>query len=237
MENYANLTRIQSDDLEYVVSKVNQHLNSYDVQVTPVSVRFFYVSSDNPDIAGAFDEIRKDLVFRGYVPFLYQNGEHYLEVTHRPAVKYRGAYLNLIMLFLTLASTVYVGSMYAINFVPDPADIMKRVLYGLIYFAIPLMLILGVHETGHYVVAKKHKVRASLPFFITYPLAIGTFGAFISLRDPMPNRKVMTEIGIAGPIAGFLTALPILFVSSYLSSIFPALHSYRIEIEIRIPQK
>ncbi len=89
------------------------------------------------------------------------------------------------------------------------------------------MLILGIHEIGHYIVAKRHHVRASLPFFIPFPLELGTFGgAFISLRDPIPNKRAMTEIGAAGPIFGFLTALPLMFLASYLSRVFRPVTDY-----------
>lgn len=235
MENYGNLTRIQSEDLEYIVNFVKQHLNTYDIQVTPVTVRFYYVNSDNPNLDTEFDEIRKELVFKGYIPFLSEEGEHFLEVTRRPDVKFRGVYLNIVMLILTLISTIYVGSIYAINFVPDPHDVLTRIFYGFVFFSLPLMLILGIHETGHFIVAKWHKVRASLPFFIPFPLTLGTFGAFISLRDPLPNRRAMTEIGVAGPIAGFAAALPLVFVASYLSHAFPPLHDYRIGFFINFP--
>ena len=224
MDKETNLTGMQSEDLKYVVGVVKNHLNAYDIQVTPVSVRFYYINSDNPDLDNAFDEIRKELIPKGYIPFLSEEGEHFLEITRSPPVKFRGVYLNIIMLILTLASTIYVGSIYAVNFVPDPRDIYTRILYGFVFFSLPLMLILGIHESGHFIVAKWHKVRASLPFFIPFPLTLGTFGAFISLRDPLPNRRAMTEIGVAGPIFGFLTALPLVFVASFLSHSFPPQH-------------
>ena len=235
MDNQTNLTGMQSEDLEYVVRVVRDHLNAYDIQATPVNIRFYYINSDNPDIDNAFDEIRKELVPKGFIPFLSEEGEHFLEVTRRPSVKFRGVYLNIIMLILTLASTIYVGSIYAVNFVANPRDIYTRILYGFVFFSLPLMLILGIHETGHFIVARCHKVRSSLPFFIPFPLTLGTFGAFISLRDPLPNRRAMTEIGIAGPIAGFLTALPLVFIANSLSHAFPPLHDFRIGFFINFP--
>ncbi|HLH85267.1 MAG TPA: site-2 protease family protein, partial [Thermoplasmataceae archaeon] len=221
MENQGEPVRVQSEDLGYVVDLVKRWILPYEVQVTPISIRFYYVNSDNPNLSEAFDEIRTELVQKGYIPFLYQNGEHYLEVTRRPETRYRGITVNIIMLILTLLSTVYVGSTYVVNFMSNPSNLLMRLFYALIYFSLPLMVILGVHETGHYIVARHHKVKASLPFFIPFPLTLGTFGAFISLRDPVPNRRAMTEIGVAGPIFGFLTALPLLFVATYLQNSLP----------------
>ena len=220
MEQPVRATKVQSDDLRYVVDVVKNHLTSYDIQVNPLSVRFYYVNSDNPDLFNAFDEIRTELVPKGYIPFLSEEAEHFLEVSRRPQTSYYGVYVNVIMLALTLLSTIYVGSTYAADFVATSSSVWTSLFYGFVFFSLPLMLILGIHETGHYIVAKRHKVRASLPFFIPFPLTIGTFGAFISLRDPVPNKRAMVEIGIAGPLFGFLTALPLMFVASYLSHMF-----------------
>lgn len=220
MEQQGNIGRVQSEDLQYVVNVVSSRLNTYDIQANPVSIRFYYFNSDNPDLFETFDQIRKELIPKGYIPFLSQNGEHFLEVSRRPPARYSGVYVNVIMLVLTLMSTIYVGSIYASYFVAPGSSELLSLFYGFIFFSLPLMLILGIHETGHYIVARKHKVRASLPFFIPFPYTIGTFGAFISLRDPVPNKRAMVEIGIAGPLFGFLTALPLLFLASYLSNVF-----------------
>lgn len=227
MENASRTMKIQNEDLPGVVRSVKSYINTYEVEVNPVSIRFFFFKSDNADIHEKFDKLRQDLVPRGYVPFLVQDVENFVEVSRRPSTKYRGNIVNLVMLALTLISTIYVGSLYASNFVtPGANSTFYSYLYGFIFFSAPLMLILGVHETGHFLVARYHKVKASLPFFIPFPYGIGTFGAFISLRDPIPNKKVMVEIGAAGPIAGFLTALPLLFVAEYVRGFFPVTGNY-----------
>lgn len=227
MEDASRIVRVQSEDLEKVVRTVKSYVNVYEVDVNPLSVRFFFFKSDNPNLSDDFDHLRSDLVPKGYIPFLVEDVENFIEVSRRPETKYRGNYVNLIMLVLTLASTIYVGSIYASNFVqPGALGGALKYIYGFVFFSAPLMLILGVHETGHYLVARRHKVKASLPFFIPFPIGIGTFGAFISLRDPIPSKKVMLEIGAAGPIAGFLTALPLLFVAEYLQGVFPVVGNY-----------
>lgn len=222
MDSQIRILKVQSDDLEDVVSTVRKYINTYEVQVNPLGVRFHFFYSDNPDFSEQFDNLRKELVPRGYIPFVQQNGENFVEVTRRPTTKYRDVWVNLVMLILTLASTIYVGSQLSDYFVsPGPNSLYISLLYGFIFFSLPLMFILGVHELGHYIVAKRFAVKASLPFFIPFPIGLGTFGAFISLRDPIPNRKAMAEIGAAGPIFGFLTALPLLFLANYLKDIFP----------------
>jgi Zn-dependent protease len=80
-------------------------------------------------------------------------------------------------------------------------------------FAACLLGILMAHELGHYIVCRRRGVQATLPFFIPFPSLFGTLGAVIRLRSPIHSRKDLLDIGIAGPIAGFVVALPILFVS------------------------
>lgn len=227
MENSSRVVKVESEDLGNVVSTVKSYINVYEMDVNPLSIRFFFFLSDNPDISGQFDQLRMELVPKGYVPFMVKDVENFIEVSRRPQTAYRSNYVNLVMLALTLASTIYVGSIYSANFVqPGAMGGALKYIYGFIFFSAPLLLILGVHETGHYIVAKRHKVKASLPFFIPFPIGIGTFGAFISLRDPIPNKKVMLEIGAAGPIAGFLTALPLLFVAEYIRGFFTPTGNY-----------
>lgn len=90
---------------------------------------------------------------------------------------------------------------------------VETVVQGLPY-AVSLLLILGAHELAHYWSARKYKIRATLPYFIpVLPLPwfpFGTFGAFIQLRSPIPNRKALFDVGISGPMVGFVIALPLL---------------------------
>lgn len=80
-------------------------------------------------------------------------------------------------------------------------------------FSIPLLVILGIHELGHYVVCRRHGIAATLPYFIPAPIPslIGTFGALIRIKEPIRDKRSLIEIGAAGPLAGFFAALPFLF--------------------------
>lgn len=117
--------------------------------------------------------------------------------------------LALLLVCITLVTTTLAGSGIA---GVDPKLINSHpglVFQGLPY-ALALMSILGIHESGHYLVARYYKIRSTLPYFIPIPFLIGTFGAFIQMRSPVPNRKALFDVSIAGPIAGFLITLPIL---------------------------
>ncbi len=97
------------------------------------------------------------------------------------------------------------------------ATVITTWLVGGPWYTFGLMLILGTHEFGHYWACRVNKVNSSLPNFLPVPpipyfLNIGTMGAFIMIKEPIPNRKALMEIGASGPIAGFIVALPVLFV-------------------------
>ena len=90
-------------------------------------------------------------------------------------------------------------------------------------YTIAILLILGSHELGHYFAARHHKLAVTLPYFIPAPFIslIGTFGAFIQLREPMRNRKVLLDVGAAGPLTGLVFAIPILLIGLATSQVGP----------------
>jgi len=88
-------------------------------------------------------------------------------------------------------------------------------------FATPLMGILLCHEFGHYMLARRHHVEVSPPYFIPFPNLIGTVGAFISIRSPIRNRRVLLDIGAAGPLAGFVPSVIALALGYYYSTTGP----------------
>lgn len=86
-----------------------------------------------------------------------------------------------------------------------------------------LLSILLAHEMGHYVACRHYRVDATLPFFIPGPIIsfVGTFGAFIRIRSPIPNRKALFDIGVAGPLAGFVVCLPVLVLGTLQAKVIP----------------
>ena len=105
------------------------------------------------------------------------------------------------------------------------ATLVTTYLSGGFLFSISLILILGAHEFGHYWASRKNGVHSTLPYFIPAPpvFIAGTFGAFIQIKQTIPNRRVLMEIGSAGPIAGFIVALPTLIYGLSLSTVSPLL--------------
>ncbi len=112
-------------------------------------------------------------------------------------------------LFLaTVASTLLVGAMHE---GANPFTAPETLVRG-IPFAATLLSILLVHEMGHYIAARRSGVLVTLPYFIPAPTLLGTFGAFIRMRSPVTDRGALVMIGAAGPLAGFLIALPALWI-------------------------
>ena len=113
--------------------------------------------------------------------------------------------LLLTTLLTTMRAGVDIAGITSVQMQETPA----LFLAGLPY-ALALLAILGTHEFGHYVTARYYRIRTTLPYFIPFPFFLGTFGAFIQLRSPVPNRRALFDVGIAGPLAGLLMTLPIL---------------------------
>jgi membrane-associated protease RseP (regulator of RpoE activity) len=125
---------------------------------------------------------------------------------------------NAVLLVLTLLSLLFIGSqMHASQHDADSALLVEGWPY-----ALSMILILGAHELGHYFVARYHRMNITPPYFIPFPLSVfGTLGAFILFREPTPNRKILFDVSIAGPLAGFVMALPILFIGLAGSNVEP----------------
>ncbi len=120
--------------------------------------------------------------------------------------------LHIILLFLTILSTTLVGAMLQ-GISPISTDIWRG-----LYFSIPLILILFCHELGHIFAMWKNAVRSTFPYFIPAPNIIGTFGAVMILKERVHRSSEIVRIGAAGPIAGFICAIPICILGLYLSS-------------------
>lgn len=182
------------------------------------------------DAEVGYGEIERRFQAQGFTALLRRRkGEDFIIAVEGVAERGRtgNPLINVLLLLATIATTLAAGanlsgqSLVAALREGSPLALAGAMLSGL-PFAIALLSILGVHELGHYVAARVHGVTATLPYFIPMPFGgLGTLGAFISLRSPLKNRKVLFDIGLAGPVAGFLVALPLLLVGLWLSPTAP----------------
>lgn len=123
--------------------------------------------------------------------------------------------IHLLLFIITFFSTLFAGAMQAgVNVIENPDMIHKG-----FPFALTLMMILLAHELSHYFASKRHRVKATLPYFIPAPTIIGTFGAFIKMKSPISTRKALLDIGVSGPLAGFMISLIVSIIGLSYSSI------------------
>ena len=128
--------------------------------------------------------------------------------------------LALGLLATTLLTTSIVGLEFAgVNIAELESN--PAVLVNGLPYALALITILGIHELCHYLTARFYKIRSTLPYFIPFPFFLGTFGAFIQMRSPVPDRKALFDVSIAGPLSGFVATLPLLIWGLAHSTVVP----------------
>src|SRR3954452_16642400 len=145
----------------------------------------------------------------------------------------RRLWLHIVLLLGTFVSTMAVGSRIQSNFehrqptfslsadspffpigwLTHPSELISG-----LSFSLTLMFILLAHEMGHYLYARRYRVYATLPYFIPFPSLIGTLGAFIRIKSSIPSQRALFDIGIAGPIAGFIPSCVAVMGGLFLST-------------------
>lgn len=127
--------------------------------------------------------------------------------------------IHIVLFVCTFITTAMAGAFQAgADPLQDPASIRAG-----FPFAVTLLTILLTHELGHYAMSVVHGVQATLPYFIPAPpILIGTFGAFIRMKSPPPNRRALFDVGAAGPWAGLVVAIPAVLIGLRLSEVRPA---------------
>jgi len=135
-------------------------------------------------------------------------------------------WLHILLFLLTVATTTAAGLEYYYGYVSALGTREVAVSWPLIghatIYAGAILAILGAHEMGHYLACRYYGVDCTLPFFIPVPTLSGTAGAMIRIREGFPSRRILFDIGIAGPIAGFLVLVPVLAIAMYLSTLVQA---------------
>ncbi len=145
------------------------------------------------------------------------------DVLARPAPRSPFPTANLVLFLATVATTLWMGFQFWATSrpasLPAPDLTLANVVRGGFPFAGSLVAILFTHEMGHYVLARRYGVRATLPYFIPVPFGAGTLGAVIRMRSPIPSRRATLDIGAAGPLAGLAVAIPLLLLGLSLSEV------------------
>ena len=216
----------QQNNLTALVSKV---FNIHEITWGDARQNFLvrYRGTFLQDTAQAYDELNTALRPNDITPvFRMEEGRQTISllpfvIKPRPS----NPWINLILFILTLVSMIFAGFLYSYHG-PELSsfqDIMRTFFAewtsGLV-FALSLLAILGAHEFGHYLAGRYHHTHVTLPYFIPLPVsAFGTMGAFIQLKEPPKNKRILLDIGIAGPLAGLVVAIPVLLIGLSLSTV------------------
>ncbi|AYK15398.1 MAG: site-2 protease family protein [Methanosarcina flavescens] len=137
----------------------------------------------------------------------YELGEYILLVSPEKKAKEK-IWLNLVLFITTFFTTMVCGAwMFGVNLEEEPFQLFQG-----LSFTLAIMAVLGSHEMAHYAMARYHGMKASLPYFIPFPTFIGTMGAVIRYKGPVPSRKALFDVGIAGPLAGLLMSVAVTII-------------------------
>ena len=161
--------------------------------------------------------------------------DRYDDFVPRPLPPRHGKlWVQVTLLLATIATTTFTGACHYASFTIDfakltaegggqlGAELFSDPMFYVrgLWYSLTILGILGVHEMGHYVACLRYGVDATRPYFLPAPLPLtGTLGAFIRIKSRIPNKVALFDIGIAGPLAGFVVAVPALFAGLMLSRV------------------
>jgi len=185
----------------------------------------------NNDTAVAYEQLASGLKPYEVTPlFRREKGQHAVLLMSGVLRPGRSkTWVNVVLFIATVFSVLIAGTIYTLGGIyegslnPSANDLFPHIIASLgggLAFTVSLLAILLAHEFGHYLAGRYHKTHVTLPYFIPFPLsAFGTMGAFIQLKEPPKNKRILLDIGIAGPIAGLVVAIPVLILGLSLSQV------------------
>jgi Zn-dependent protease len=180
------------------------------------------------DSAEAYDQLAEALKPHQLTPlFRVEDKRHVIYLVRElPRPSTGNLQTNIVMLILTLISVFMIGATYAyegppVSTLSEYYAVSLRYLLSGWPYALSLMAILLAHEFGHYLASRYHKMAATLPYFIPMPLpgSFGTMGAVIQLKEQPKNRRVLLDVGMAGPLSGLVVAIPLMLIGLHFSKI------------------
>ncbi|MCD6493256.1 MAG: site-2 protease family protein [Archaeoglobaceae archaeon] len=178
--------------VDEIINEIRDYFDIYNVEEIQDGYRLYLIAKRTMD-----DELKARLMalttnYDVKMGFYY--GELVLEIKKR--VEKNRIWINVVLLIATFITTTIMGSLFYREF---------NILGGLT-FSFAIMFVLGSHEMGHYYAAKRWGMKTSLPYFIPFPTIIGTLGALIKHKGPIPNRKALFDVGVSGPLVGIVAS-------------------------------
>ena len=183
------------------------------------------------DTAAAYDQLADSVRPYNLTPlFRKEEGNKqliYLVPSPNPPRLGSRVLINIILFILTIISVMLTGMDVPPNAIPADGSLSLTLLLRYLWtgwpFALSMLGILFAHEMGHYIACRYYKVPATLPYFLPAPFIspLGTLGAFIIMRGIPKNKRVLFDVGVAGPLAGLVIAIPVLFIGLSISPLGP----------------
>lgn len=190
----------------FIENYVSNYFTIKSVHIEPKA--FYFIVYDYS--REKFLQLVEDLDKIGYLPFIDEYNENYkINIVNKPDHGESKVHLNIFLFLITIVTTVSAGYL------------LGGTIWEGIAFSIALLAIVGSHETAHFFATRKHGVKATLPYFIPAPTLIGTFGAVINVKSAIPDKNALFDLGISGPLVGFLVTIPVLVVGILLSHLGP----------------
>ncbi|MBO8183811.1 MAG: site-2 protease family protein [Archaeoglobus sp.] len=183
------------NELEEFKKLVEEAFDIYDEETLADGIRF-YVNPKSREDVERFKESLIHFIPKYHVEVNYRYGEMVLEIKKAKEEKER-KWINLVLLIATIVSTTFVGASFTPNF---------NLVEG-IKFSLAIIFVLGSHEMGHYLAARSWGMKTTLPYFIPFPTIVGTLGAVIKHKGPIPNRNALFDVGVSGPIVGVVASV------------------------------
>ncbi len=214
---------------ETLTQIVSQYLKIDDITAGDAKLNYLlrYRGQLYGDSAQAYDELAAALKPYAITPLFRKEKEQAVILLIEGAIDPgpSNPWINLILFIATVLSVLYAGALYSYQG-PIPDDMLGQFLLPFqhlsagIPFTVALLSILLAHEFGHYLAGRFHKTAVTLPYFIPLPISpLGTMGAAIRMKEPPKNKRILLDIGIAGPIAGLVVAIPVLLYGLSLSRV------------------
>ena len=173
-----------------------------------------------------FEKVLRELEEIGYWGALKKKeGKVVLYIFPAQEVRKENPFIGIGLFIATVLSTLFAGYWLSSSYIAflDEYNLpgIRNIYLNALAFSISVLAILGTHEMGHKIAATLHGVKSTFPYFIPFPNILGTLGAVIRVKSPIPTRNAAIDLGSSGPIAGFIVAIPVLLIGLRLSPALP----------------
>ncbi|MFP4655706.1 MAG: site-2 protease family protein [Methanohalobium sp.] len=206
--------QLSDDTVNELYKYIYPVFNVYEIRSGHDKNLYFY-GTPKFDLKTIYKSLWKLFANKGYQLHIKSElGEHIIAAS--PYVeKKEKVHINLGLAVATFFTTMFAGAtMFGVDFVDNPLQIIKG-----LPFTIAIMTVLGSHEMGHYMAARWHGMRTSLPYFIPFPTIIGTMGAVIKHRGIIPDRKSLFDVGVSGPLIGLIVSIIVTIIGLTLNPV------------------